>query len=187
MDIIDAFQKLSPISPGSVRELQKIIVAKHYPKGQHLLQLWEVDHYFHFIAKGSARVYYLREGNDITDYFALDGQFIGGLESLYAGKPSPKAIELTEDALVQSFNYHQFEALCEQYHDIERLGRKIVTSLFIIAQEVVEDLRFLSAAERYEQVEKRHPGISNRIPLKHIASYLNISTVSLSRIRSGKQ
>lgn len=187
MDILDAFQNLSPISRQSTEEIQKIVIAKRYSKGQQLLKLNEIDRYFHFIAKGSARVFYVWEGQDITDYFALDGQFIGGLESLFSEKHTHKGIELTEDSLVESFNYQEFERLCTQHHDIERLGRKLITSLFILAQEVVEDLRFLSAAERYEQLQKRHPGISNRIPLKHIASYLSISTVSLSRIRGGKQ
>ncbi len=187
MDIIDTCHELSPFSKKSSEELRKIIVQKEHPKGAHLLRLGEIDRYFHFIQEGSARVYYYRAGEDITDYFALDGQFIGGLESLFEQKRTHKAIELTEASQVQSFDYSKFEKLCERHHDIERLGRKLVTYLFIMAQEVVEDLRFLSAAERYEQVEKRHPGISNRVPLKHIASYLSISTVSLSRIRAGKQ
>jgi hypothetical protein len=45
----------------------------------------------------------------------------------------------------------------------------------------------MTASERYAELEKKYPGISNRIPLKHIASYLGTTPVSLSRIRSGNQ
>lgn len=187
MEIADALNEISPVSDTSIKKLQQIVVQKDYEKGDHLLDLWHVNHHFHFIMNGSARVYYLQEGRDISHYFALDGQFIGGLESLFTGEPSHKAIEITEDSTVQSFLYRDFENLCYQHHDIERLGRKLATFAFLDAQKLVEDIRFLSAAERYKELEERHPGISNRIPLKHLASYLNISPVSLSRIRSGKQ
>lgn len=187
MTIFEAFQQFTAISPRPLQELQQLIVEEKYSKGEHLLRFGEYDKDFFFIVEGSARAYYLRDGTDITDYFALDGQFIGGLESLFQAEPALKAIELTEDSVVQSFNYIEFEKVCTKHHELERLGRKLVTHLFILAQQVVEDLRFLSAAQRYEQLQIRHPGISNRVPLKHIASYLNISIVSLSRIRSGKQ
>lgn len=187
MEIINALNEISPLSHSSIKKLQQIVVQKNYAKGDHLLDLGHVNYHLHFIVRGSSRIYYLRDGRDISHYFALDKQFIGGLESLFTGKPSHKAIELTEDSTVQSFLYRDFEDLCDQHHDIERLGRKLAIFAFLDAQQLVENIRFLSAAERYQELEKRHPGISNRIPLKHLASYLNISPVSLSRIRSGKQ
>lgn len=187
MEITDALDKISSISDISRKKLQKIAVQKSYAKGDRLPELWHIDRHLHYIVSGSARVYYLREGRDISDYFAMDGQFIGGLESLFTGEPSHKAIELTEDSVVQSLLYSDFEKLCDQHRDIERLGRKLAIFAFLDAQKLVESIRFLSAAERYEELKKRHPGISNRIPLRYLASYLNISPVSLSRIRSGKQ
>lgn len=179
--------EISPVSDPSKNTLQQFVTRNDYQRGDHLLDMGQINYHFHFIVEGSARVYYLREGRDISHYFALDGQFIGGLESLFTGEPSNKAIELTEDSVVHSFPYSDFEGLCDQHHDIERLGRKLATFAFLDAQKLVEDVRFLSAAERYQELKERHPGISNRIPLKHLASYLNISPVSLSRIRSGKQ
>lgn len=187
MEIIDALDEISPVSDTSREELQKITAQKAYLKGDHLLKLWHVSRHLHYIVSGSARIYYMREGRDISDYFAMDGQFIGGLESLFTGEPSHKAIELTEDSVVQSFLYSDFEDLCHKHHDVERLGRKLATFAFLDAQKLVESTRFLSAAERYEELKERHPGISNHIPLRHLASYLNISPVSLSRIRSGEQ
>lgn len=81
MEITYALDKISSISDNSRKKLQKIAVQKNYSKGDHLLELWHIDRRLHYIVSGSARVYYLREGRD--------GQFIGGLESLFTGKPSP--------------------------------------------------------------------------------------------------
>jgi CRP-like cAMP-binding protein len=187
MKIVESLTRICSISEKSKQKFCKIIFENNYPKGHNLLNLWQVDRYFHFIVKGSGRVFYLRNGQDITDYFAMDGQFIGGIESLFTKEPSHKAIELTEDSVVQSFLFSEFEALCDKYHDIEKLGRKMAIFGFLEGQKRIESIRFYSAAERYRELEKKYPGISNRIPLKHIASYLGTTQVSLSRIRSGIQ
>jgi len=187
MNMIDAIQTISPVSEESLMKLQEIIEEQTYPRGHTLLNLWQVDRYFHFIVKGSGRVYYLKDGIDMTDYIALDGHFLGGVVSLFTGEPSHKAIELMEDSVVQSLHYPSFEELCLSYPDLERLFRKIAVFAFLECQQRVESIRFMTASERYAELEKKYPGISNRVPLKHIASYLGTTPVSLSRIRSGNQ
>ncbi len=54
-------------------------------------------------------------------------------------------------------------------------------------QKRIESIRFFSARERYEELERLYPGITNRAPLKYIASYLGFTQVSIIRIRAGKQ
>ncbi|TNE79300.1 MAG: Crp/Fnr family transcriptional regulator [Bacteroidetes bacterium] len=187
MGILEATQAVEPLSLESAKALAQIIERKSLKKGQHVLYFGEVDKYMHFMVQGAGRVYYEHDGKDITDYLALDGQFLGGVISMFTGKPSHKAIEILEDSEVESLHYPSFERLCAQYHDIERLGRKMATFAFLEAQERIESIRFHSAAERYAFLELKYPGISNRIPLKHLASYLGTTQVSLSRIRAGIQ
>jgi CRP-like cAMP-binding protein len=187
MAIIEILNMISPLPEICKNELEAIIFENKYPKGYQLLRLWQVSNHMHFIVQGSGRIYYLRDGHDVTDYLALEGQFIGGVESLFTHEPSHKAIELTENSTVKSFLYSDFEKLCQRYHDIERLGRKMAIFAFLEGQRRIEAIRFLSAAERYQELERKYPGISNRIPLKYLASYLGTTQVSLSRIRSGIQ
>jgi len=77
--------------------------------------------------------------------------------------------------------------LCEHNIELERLARKMATFAFLFCQKTIEDIRFLSAKERYLDLTTMYLGIENRIPLKYIASYLGITQVSLSRIRGGMQ
>jgi hypothetical protein len=71
--------------------------------------------------------------------------------------------------------------------EIGKLGRRLAVLGFLQGQKRIEDLRFLSAAERYKELLEKYPGITNRISLKHLSSYLGTTQVSLSRIRGGKQ
>ena len=167
--------------------MSNLIEQGSFQKGHHLLNFWQIDHHMHFVMKGSGRVYYIKDGLDVTDYIAMDGQFLGGVISVFTQQPSHKAIELTEDSVIESVPFAEMEKLASQMHEIETLARKIMTWAFLECQERIESIRFHSAAERYAALEKKYPGISNRLPLKHIASYLGTTQVSLSRIRAGLQ
>ena len=160
---------------------------RSYKKGEMLVRIGQVPEHFYFVSKGLARVFYIRNGRDITDYFAIDSQFIGALPSLFSGQSTHKGIEVLEDSEIIYFSYREFDKLCEQYHDLERAARKMAIIGILQGQQRIESIRFLSARERYEELEKLYPGITNRAPLKHIASYLGITQVSISRIRAGKQ
>ncbi|MBI1183770.1 cyclic nucleotide-binding domain-containing protein [bacterium] len=187
MQLMNALNAFHPLEPRVQDLLLECVVSRQLPKGHHLLELGKIDRELHFIEKGSGRVYYLKDGNDITDYIAMDGQFLGGVSSVFSKLPSEKAIELTEDSIVQSINAEAFETLAGREHQVETLFRKLMTWAFLLCQQRVESIRFHAAAERYALLEKQYPGISNRIPLKHIASYIGTTQVSLSRIRAGIQ
>lgn len=187
MELIKAIDQIHPLPPSLSDEIAERCTASSFQKGHHLLDFWEIDKHLHFIVKGSGRVYYLKDGQDVTDYIAMDGQFLGGVESVFTQTPSHKAIELTETSLVQSIKHHDLEQLAEKHHAVETLYRKMMTWAFLECQQRIESLRFMSAADRYHALEAKYPNISNRIPLKHLASYLSTTQVSLSRIRAGKQ
>lgn len=175
---------ISPLSDEAQAALSEIIEEKHYKRNTHLLKIGGVSHYMYFVNEGVARVYYEVNGLDVTDYFAIDGQFIGGVDSLFSGRPSKKGIQLLEDSTVLRVNYRQFEELCARHHDIERVGRKMAIFAFLEGQQRIESIRFHEARERYEELNRKYPGLINRCPLKYIASYLGITQVSLSRIRA---
>jgi CRP-like cAMP-binding protein len=186
-EMIALLNEISPLGKAEQEALAKITSRKFYKKNTILLQLGEVSRKLYFIAKGLGRVYYIRDGNDITDYFAIDMNFMGGLPSYFTGEPSHKAMELLEDSeVIEIYNY-EFEKLCDQYHQIEKCGRKLAIIAFVECQSEIESIRFLSAKERYFEFERKYPGIINRAPLKHIASYLGTTQVSVSRIRAGIQ
>lgn len=167
--------------------MREIIQVKRAAKGEILVRLGQIPKYFYFIEQGLARVYYEKNNKDITDYFAIDGQFIGALPALFLESPSHKAIEVLEESVIQFFDYRAWEQLCLRHHDLETAARKLAIYAMLQGQQRMESIRFLSARERYHELEKLYPGITNRAPLKHIASYLGTTQVSLSRIRAGKQ
>lgn len=185
--VITILQHLQPLSMETKEALEAIIKHKQFRKGELLVRIGQVPENFYFICKGLARVYYVRHDQEVTDYFAIDNQFIGALPGLFTQQPSHKAIEALEDAEVDYFSYAAFDKLCERHHDLERAARKMSIFGMMEGQKRIESIRFYSAKERYDELERLYPGITNRAPLKYIASYLGVTQVSISRIRAGKQ
>lgn len=186
--LTQALASFHPVSVEIIVKLDGLIRSEVYPKGHQLLPIGSIARKMYFIETGVARVFYLRNGQDVTDYFGVDGQFIGAVESVFTKQPSHKGMEILEDnTRLSSMRYAEFEQLCEEYHEVETIGKKLAIFAFLEGQRRIESIRFLSAAERYHELEKKYPGLTNRIPLKHIASYLGTTQVSLSRIRAGQQ
>lgn len=140
----------------------------------------------YFLNKGIARIYYLKDGIDITESFALENNIIARVESLFTGNPSRKAIQILEDAELIAINSVQLFQLYDQFPDIERLFRKIFEAAYVDTVNRIESIQFHTAEDRYNALLAEAPGIIQRVPLKYIASYLGITQVSLSRIRAMK-
>ena len=80
-------------------------------------------------------------------------------------------------------NFSEIEALYDQYHEIERLGRKIAEVYFLEKEQKEIEMALLDADKRYLILRENFPKLENIIPQYQIASYLGISRTQLSRIR----
>ena len=151
-----------------------------------LLKENTVSDYFYFIEKGVARIYYYKNGKEITEWIALDNQFFLSITSFFQRTPSHLIIQVIEPSVVYGIHHDDFMNLADKYHDIERLLRKMVTGSLIFSQIRMDSIQFESAQQRYEKLLQRTPQIVQRVPLTYIASFLGITLETLSRIRSQK-
>jgi CRP-like cAMP-binding protein len=136
-----------------------------------------------FTKKGVARIYYFKDGIDITESFFFENSIIARVESLFTGKPSRKAIQILEDAEITAINANLLFKLYDSFPEIERLFRKIFQAAYVDTINRIEGMQFHTAEERYSALLNEAPNILMRVPLKYVASYLGITQVSLSRIR----
>jgi hypothetical protein len=81
-------------------------------------------------------------------------------------------------------HHDDLERLYKHHHDIERLGRLLVSFGLIQLQQRFDDLHFATAAQRYRTLLDSNPSFIRRVPLGMIASYLGVTQETLSRIRA---
>ena len=155
------------------------------PKKQALQPIGHTCKTIYFMVKGAARIYYYKDGEDITEYFAFENNLVVRVESLFTGRPSRKAIEIIDDAELVSIDAVALFQLYDVFPEIERLFRKIFEEGYVETINRLESIQFHTAKERYVALLTEHPNVLQRVPLKFIASYLGITAVTLSRIRAG--
>lgn len=182
--LLTFFRKIHPISKESEQAITDLASLVSIKKNQDLQPIGVTCRTIYFVHSGLARIYYYKDGNEITEYFAFENDIIVRAESLFTGNPSKKAIQAVEDTVFIGIPSSQLFELYDSFPDIERLFRKITESAYVDTVNRIESIQFHTAEERYSQLLSENPSMIRRIPLKHIASYLGITQVSLSRIRA---
>ncbi len=165
----------------AIAEISSVVTIK---KNKDLQPIGHTCKTIYFIKKGVARIYYIMDGIDITEGFFFENSIIARVESLFTGKPSRKAIQILEDAEMVAINASLLFKLYDSFPEIERLFRKIFEAAYVDTVNRIEGIQFHTAEERYKALISEAPNVLMRVPLKYVASYLGITQVSLSRIRS---
>ncbi len=184
--LINYFLTLSPLSTSSAKALEAICHPTSIERNQLLQAIGQTCKTLYFLKKGMARIYYEKDGLDVTEGFYGEFNMIARAESLFAGKPSQKGIQVLEDSELWAIDTTKLASLYEEHRDIERLFARLFERAYVETIQRIENLQFHTAEERYHLLEKEQPEVLKRAPLKYIASYLGITQVSLSRIRAKK-
>jgi CRP-like cAMP-binding protein len=186
MELRKYLEQFKEFSPEMIMEINSAFDSEEYPKGYKLLLPDNRSDKVFFIEKGLARIYYLKDGKDITHYFFKENSFSAPIESIFYNKPSPYGLELLEPSVVRTKNYADLQKYIDNSSAVERLIRILLLDALSEFSDRLQAIQFQSAQERYSTMLEKYPNIFSRAPLGHIASYIGITQETLSRIRAGK-
>lgn len=151
---------------------------------QYLLQPGSSEHELLFVCRGLLRFYYPAEdGSESNKAFIAENAFAGALAASALNVPVIYGVEALEDTTLLVAKMADFTALFDEHPVFDRLGRKL-TELLLVRKELrARSFLQQDAMARYLTFIKEHPDLVRRVPQYHIASYLGITEVSLSRIK----
>jgi len=179
--IVEQFYPLSPIDLNLLRDITQEI---RVPKQTLLIQEGKFAHHLYLIQQGISRVYYRSADREITFVLVHPGECLFSSNSYTHHKIGFENIETLEDSILLKIDQRKLHGLYNQHINIANWGRKLAEAEFMKAEERQLSKLFKTATERYQDLLKAQPNLPNRIKLSHIASYLGISQVTLSRIRA---
>jgi CRP/FNR family transcriptional regulator, anaerobic regulatory protein len=156
---------------------------KQFEKGEIVTAIGRTEQYLYFIIEGVTRSYFYKEDKDVSLDFHFTGDFVSVYESFLDRVASEHGIEALAPLSTVRISYDDLQKLYAQSPKFEQVGRILTEEQFKKSSERVKDLLSLSATERYLKLLNAHPNYVQNIPLKYLASYLNITPESLSRIR----
>lgn len=158
--------------------------ARRFAAGEHVIEAGKRVCTVGFLLQGFARYYYLTpSGEEFNKSFAKEGQVLSCISSLVAGEPSPFFIQALEPCQCLFLEYQDLQELCRLHPEWGELVRHLLEQLALKKERREADFLLLSAQERYQKFLQEYADIASRIPNYHIASYIGITEVSLSRIR----
>lgn len=165
-------------------EFQAICSPRAYQKNDYFAESGKETELIGYCISGLFRLYYeTSEGEDYNKSFCAENEFISSYSSLLLSSPSILSIQALEPSELIVFRYTDWINIQERHICWERIGRKLAEAAFIKKEGRERKLLLQSAKINYQNFLEEYPNLHERIPLYHIASYLGITSVALSRIR----
>ena len=179
-----SFNKKVPLTKEEEEIIRPYLHEKKLRKKQFILQEGDVCKQVAFVAKGVLRKYFINDhgGEGITQ-FAIEGWTISDLYSFLTEEPSHFNIDALEDSELVLMDKPSIEELYIKVPKLETHARKQLTNAYIASERRIASMMGMSLEDRYEEINKLHPDIVQRVPQHMLASYMGLTPETLSRVR----
>ena len=177
-------RRYSTMTHDELDVLESILVSQKYAKGEMILKEGEICRQFLYIDKGLVRQFYFKHGKEVTEHLGQEHTIVMCIESLFKEEPTKLQVEALEPTTVYALPKADLERVAMHNVNIQILYRKILEESLIISQIHADLVRFETAQDRYKKLCKLCPQVVLRAPLVYIASYLQMTPETLSRVRA---
>lgn len=170
-----------------MNQLAELLVPMRLRRRQLLLDAGSVCENIYYVERGLLRQFYNKNGRELTEHIGSEGSIIMCIESLFRHVPSHLTIEALEPSTVYAIPFTSFMQLCESNFAFCKILLSILEESLIVSQHKADTLRYETAQERYRRTLHDLPDLVRRAPLHILASYLQMTPETLSRVRSQGQ
>ncbi len=178
------FNAVTEIDKEAMQAFMNLLILETYKKNTIIIHEDDIVEDFYFIYKGVIRIYFHKNDKIIIERFEKEGGFFGGNYDHLSKYPRVHNYEALEDLVVLKIKHTEIEKLFKKYHSIERLYRMLLEAFHFAYVDKLYALKASTSEERYRDFEKEYGDIINRISLRNVASYLGMTSETISRIRA---
>lgn len=172
------------LSKDALDKFAEIIIPLRFKRGETPVKEGDVCNHLYYIEKGLTRQYYIKNGKEVTEHLEYEGGIVMCIESFFKREPSRLVIETLEPSKIYAIPYDKLYELTHTSYEFCQLMFAFLEHSLILSQRKADTLRFESAKERYLRTLHDHPELVRRAPLHYIASYLQMTPETLSRVRT---
>lgn len=186
----DPFEKLSQylsrfmqLTPEELDRINLFFEIRKFEKKKRVINIGDMENDCNLVVKGLVRKYVMSGKKEVTLQLATEGHVIHSEISFITRQPSPVIIETIEPTTFLSIKYYYIDQLYKEMPKLEKLGRLMITDLFIKKDNA--DFTYLNKTtrERFLDYVNTYAHVLQRIPQKYIASYLDIKPETFSRLK----
>lgn len=160
-----------------------VLPEAQYPAKKILLNEGEVSTTLFFVKNGALREFFIHDGRELTLEFITENQAVASFDSFLNESKSEFVIETLEPVTVYELKIGTFRKLLEDPDFQQQFNILFYRRFGELSKRLVSFIKD-SPQKRYENLLNSRPELLLRFPQHYIASYLGITSVSLSRIRN---
>lgn len=162
---------------------QSLLKKKTVPKNTFILRPGEICQTTYFINRGLVRLYYVKDGEEKIRQFFFEQSFFTDITSFLTQQPANLYLQALEDTELVTIPRDPLNKLYDSSLNFQRMGRMIAEYTVLGIANRMDSLFLYSPEERYLNLIRNRPRVSQRIPQYMIASYLGVTPEGLSRIK----
>jgi CRP/FNR family transcriptional regulator, anaerobic regulatory protein len=181
--IIQVLSRIAPLNEKDCDSLSKILNTTYLNKGEYWIKAEKKNHNIAFIEEGYLRKFYIKDDDEVTDFFYFENDFCADLPSIIGNLNPHASIIAMQKSILTTFSYHDFNELCKQSPTLEHISRVLVEITFLRFYKRSVSFILQTPIERYNELIVSEPKVFQKATQYHIASYLGISPQHLSRLR----
>jgi CRP-like cAMP-binding protein len=175
-----------PAPPNMLERIKATFTREEFPAKTLLVKEGALAKKLFYIEKGCCRAWFNNDGKDVTYQFLFEGNFASSFETIISGTVSWYSVETLEPTVVYSVGIEDFKKRMELHPHIKAFYNQYVERRLVFYQKLFVSHIKDNPEQRYRELLAQHPEIILRVPQRYIASFLGITSVSLSRIRNRK-
>lgn len=177
------FQPFLLMSYDEIKELLGYCEIRHFEKKEMIIDEGMTDDYLNIVLSGLIRKFVRVRKKEETLQLATEGHVFTSEISFLERKPSGICFQALEPATIISMRYGKMNEALEYFSQGEKLGRMILTRMYVKKGERIYIDAAHTARERFIEYVNRHPHMLARVPQKYLASYLQIKPETFSRMK----
>lgn len=155
-----------------------------FGKKELIIQEGARDDYTYFVEHGSVRSYVLRGGNPVTLGFSFEGDLVGSFLGTTGRQTARATVETLEPSVLVKISRQKLERLFESSVKLANWARKLAEKRLSEYDDYFTEYFWTDKETQYLKIMQEYPELLQRISLKELASFLNVTPQTLSRIRA---
>jgi CRP-like cAMP-binding protein len=176
--------RFSVLKEEDLAQIMPLITFKVLKAGELFIQEGDMSYQIAIVLEGLLRnFHYTEDGEEKTVLFTWEAEVVAGYKCIFINEPATENIEALEPTTLVVFDYQAFKALTHENTRFVQAHLQILEKAFVEAILRIDDFTLNSPEERYLRLLTERPFLLQRVQQKHLASFLGITQVSLSRIR----
>ena len=172
------------LSVEALHAFANILMPLKVLRGHQLVSEGEVCNCMYYVERGMVLQHYTKNGVSVTEHISHEGDMVICIESFFLRQPSKLVASMLEPGIVYGIPYGEMHSIASHSFELCQLIFRFYQRSLIISQRKADTIRFETAKERYIRTLRENPEIIRRAPLHNVASFLQMTPETLSRVRA---